>query len=80
MNLNNFDNPDAWIDEIRIKMHEDMQRLGQEEWHRQLGENVQKIVEEYGLTMVDRIPSTHISDELKQSVRKSAAAAASGAS
>jgi hypothetical protein len=70
MTKNNNDNSDAWIDGARIKMYEDIQRLGQEEWHRQIGERVQKIADEYGFTIVDRIPSTHISEELKQRMQE----------
>jgi len=60
------DCPDNWIDDVRIKMAEEMSGVGLEEYHKQMDKRINPIVEKYGLSIVDRIASTYISDTPKQ--------------
>jgi len=41
-----------WLDGVRVQMYEDMQRLGKDEYHRQMDERVQEAAERYGFRIV----------------------------
>jgi hypothetical protein len=66
---NDIYNPDEWIDKTRIKMNEDMQRLGQAEYDRLMEARINELVKQYNFKLLADLPSTCISHEIKEKMR-----------
>jgi hypothetical protein len=49
------DGCDNWIDQVRVQMYEDMQRLGKDEFYRRMDEDMRELTKQYGFKIVKDI-------------------------